>query len=403
MRILLLSEFYPPILGGLELHVQTLARALLSRGHDVRVATLGDSACEVSDDVPVRRLASTTSRLAGLHQSSQRPFLPPVPDPEVAWQLRRLLASFRPDVVHAHNWIAASLIGGWRRPPLVLTAHDYQLICARRDLHAFGQEVCAGPSPMGCLACSSEHYGRARGPLIAAGTVVGRHLVRADAYLAVSNAVADRIRPYVRSEPRVVPNFLPDDIESLGAGVDGLGDRRFVMYAGALGSHKGTDVLLRAWSDGGAMAADLLLALTGTAEPDLPPGARVLHLSRAQVMTAWRRASVAVVPSQWADPCPTVAMEAMAAGTPVVASAVGGLIDLVEDGTDGLLIPPGEPKLLRAAIDRLLGDDDLRQRMGAAAQIRARRFAVGQWVPVIEDIYAEVIDRRRVDAPAMDL
>jgi glycosyltransferase involved in cell wall biosynthesis len=297
--------------------------------------------------------------------------------------------------------MAASLIGGWRRPPLVLTAHDYQLICARRDLQAFGRQLCAGPSPRACVACSSQHYGRARGPLIAAGTVAGRHLVRADAYVAVSSAVADRIRPYVRSEPRVVPNFLPDDIGTLDACVDGLGDRRFVMYAGALGHHKGTDVLLRAWGDGGPWPADLVLALTGTAEPDLPPGVTVLHLSRAQVMTAWRRAAVAVVPSQWADPCPTVVMEAMSAGTPVVASAVGGLVDLVEHGTDGLLIPPGEPELLRTAIGRLLSDDHLRRRMGAAAQVRARRFAASHWVPVIEDIYAEVIDGRRLNARAL--
>src|SRR6185437_7930449 len=79
---------------------------------------------------------------------------------------------------------------------------------------------------------------------------------------------------------------------------------------------QGPHVLLRAWGEGGPWPADLVLALTGTAEPDLPPGVTVLHLSRAQVMTAWRRAAVAVVPSQWADPCPTVVMEAMSAGTP---------------------------------------------------------------------------------------
>lgn len=395
MRILLLSEFYPPILGGLELHVQTLARALSARGHDVHVATLGVSGSSPDGDVTVHRMASTSSRLGSLHQSAERPFLPPVPDPEVAWHLRGLLMSLRPDVIHAHNWIAASLLPGGDRPPLVLTAHDYQLICARRDLQAFGQGVCSGPSPRRCLACSASHYGRARGALVAGATVAGRRMLRADAYLAVSHAVADRLRPYLPSEPRVIPNFVPDDIDSLGAGVDGLGKGRFVMYAGALGQHKGIDVLLQGWSDPDGMPAELLLALTGSASPELPPGARVLHLTREQVMTAWRLAAVAVVPSLWADPCPTVAMEAMSAGTPVVASAVGGLVDLIDDGHDGLLIPPGDPELLRGAIRRLLGDDDLRRRMGAAARVRSRRFLVGNWVQSIEDIYGEVIYRRR--------
>jgi glycosyltransferase involved in cell wall biosynthesis len=152
--------------------------------------------------------------------------------------------------------------------------------------------------------------------------------------------------------------------------------------------------LLGIWSEGAGMPADLVLALTGTASPKVPARARALHLSRAQVMTAWRRAAVAVVPSQWADPCPTVAMEAMSAGTPVVASAVGGLVDLVRDGVDGLLVPPGDPGALRAGLLRLLGDDDLRARMGAAARCRSRGFVVGNWIPAIEDVYSEVINRR---------
>jgi glycosyltransferase involved in cell wall biosynthesis len=394
MRILLLTEFYPPILGGVELHVQTLARALMARGHDVHVATVGDPASGLDDDLPVHRLHSTSSRLSALHERSERPFLPPVPDPEVAWQLGRLMTVLRPDVVHAHNWMAVSLLPVWRRPPLVLTAHDYQLLCARRDLQAFGSGVCAGPSPSHCLACSAEHFGPFRGALVAAATVAGRRLVRADAYVAVSRVVADRIRPYLSSEPYVIPNFVPDDIDSVGAAVDGLDEGRFVMYAGALGHHKGTDVILDAWRAQGGMPAKLLMALTGTAEPALPPGVQVLHLSRAQVMTAWRQAAVAVVPSLWADPCPTVAMEAMSAGTPVVASSVGGLVDLVDDGVDGLLVHPGNPTALRAAVMLLLGDDALRGRMGAAALARSRQFRAGPWVTALEEIYAEVIDRR---------
>jgi type III pantothenate kinase len=64
--------------------------------------------------------------------------------------------------------------------------------------------------------------------------------------------------------------------------------------------------------------------------------------------------------------------EAMAHGRPVVASAVGGLLDLVEDGVTGLLVPPGDEAALRAAVERLLGDRELRDRLGAAARERAR-------------------------------
>ena len=71
-----------------------------------------------------------------------------------------------------------------------------------------------------------------------------------------------------------------------------------------------------------------------------------------------------------------VCAEAMAHGRPVVASGVGGFLDLVVDGETGLLVPPGDAGALRAALERLLGDADLRRRMGAAARKRIRaRFA----------------------------
>jgi glycosyltransferase involved in cell wall biosynthesis len=85
----------------------------------------------------------------------------------------------------------------------------------------------------------------------------------------------------------------------------------------------------------------------------------------------YERAAVVVVPSR-REGYGMAAREAMAHGRPVVATAVGGLVDAVEDGVTGLLVPPGDPRALRAALERLLADPALRQRMGAAARERAR-------------------------------
>jgi glycosyltransferase involved in cell wall biosynthesis len=84
--------------------------------------------------------------------------------------------------------------------------------------------------------------------------------------------------------------------------------------------------------------------------------------------------------------------EAMAWGRPVVATAVGGLTDAVEDGVTGLLVPPGDVVALRAAIERLLGDPDLRARLGAAGRARAPRFDAAAGALV--DAYAGVPLRR---------
>lgn len=84
--------------------------------------------------------------------------------------------------------------------------------------------------------------------------------------------------------------------------------------------------------------------------------------------------------------------EAMAHGRPVVACAVGGLLDLVEDGVTGLLVPPGDVAALRAALERMLADPDLRARMGAAGQERARRLLSGKRAAQLTiDAYADAL------------
>jgi glycogen(starch) synthase len=105
---------------------------------------------------------------------------------------------------------------------------------------------------------------------------------------------------------------------------------------------------------------------------------------------AWRRATVAVVPSLWSDPCPTVAIEAMLAGTPVVASAVGGLPFLVPHERAGVCIPPGDPVALRESLTRLLADEGRRQAMGRYGRVWARQFLGSRVVPRIEALYEEL-------------
>ena len=114
-------------------------------------------------------------------------------------------------------------------------------------------------------------------------------------------------------------------------------------------------------------------------------------------MEAWRRSIIALVPSVWSEPCPTVAMEAMSAGCPVIASRIGGLVDLVTDGKTGLLVQPADPLALQQAIERLLEDPDLRKNMGQAALRKVVEFQARTVVPRIEHVYQEVF-REKADS-----
>jgi glycosyltransferase involved in cell wall biosynthesis len=116
------------------------------------------------------------------------------------------------------------------------------------------------------------------------------------------------------------------------------------------------------------------------------------------VLRAFQRCLLAIVPSVWPEPCPTVLLEAMAAGRAVVASSVGGIPELVVDGETGLLVPPGDAAALRHALQRMLDDPTLRRRMGAAGRKRVEQFRGDRVVPRIERVYQQVRLRQRCAA-----
>src|SRR6186997_1201100 len=113
VKILMVSDFYWPFLGGVEQHVRTLAHALHERGHHVAVATLWqDGLTEADDDcgVQIYRLRSSVQRASWLFSEPKRPWAPPFIDPEIALGLRRVIAHERPEIVHGHDWMARSFL-----------------------------------------------------------------------------------------------------------------------------------------------------------------------------------------------------------------------------------------------------------------------------------------------------
>ena len=142
----------------------------------------------------------------------------------------------------------------------------------------------------------------------------------------------------------------------------------FVLYAGRLSPEKGVLELVEA-ADG----FPLVIVGDGPLR-DRVPGARGF-VPHDELELLYGRAAIIAVPS-YREGFGVVCAEAMAQGRPVVASAVGGLLDLVVDGETGVHVPPGDVPALRAALERLLADRSLRERMGEAARARVReRFS----------------------------
>ncbi len=391
MRVLQVSDHYPPEAGGLAIQVQRLARRLEAAGHVAAVFTAGDrSRVELDGEIEVRRQRASLARLP-VYQSGSPPYHPPWPDPEFRAGLAQMIKAFRPDVVHAHGWAVYSAASLTNRPPIVCSLHDYGMRCPKKSLLRHGAICATGVRPR-CVTCDSEDQPTPRRTALAGAIGIGWPWLqrRVTTFLAVSSYVRER---------HLESGIAADQIRVVPPVIDGFpsGERRlrpdgrpYILYvgAGAEGNHKGRAVLLDAWQR--IEHHGHVLELVGGRESVGEALADVEdegYLRKEELAGVFRGASAAVVPSIWADPCPAVAVEALSAGVPVIASAIGGLTDIVQDDVTGILVAPGDPVALAGALTRIIEDPAGRDALGERARRGVDRYATSNVLPELVHEY----------------
>lgn len=413
MHILMLAQFYAPIIGGEERHVQDLSIALVKRGHKVTVATLqipGVPEFEVDQGVQIYRIKSTMQRASWLYKQ-ERTHHPPMPDPEVSLALQRIIKKEKPDIVHAHNWMFYSFLPlkMWSGLPLVVSLHDYSFICSQKRLMYFDTTLCSGPNLIKCMNCCANHHGSLKGRVTATAHQLSNPLVRAavDMFLPVSQATANGNGLVENHLPfQIIPNFISDTANSIQEDVDAylsqLPEDGFMLFVGDVSRDKGVDVLAHAYAK---LHEAPPLVLIGRRRPDtpsdLPKNVMVMgSWPHAAVMEAYRRSSFSMLPSICPETFGIVVIEAMSMGRPVIASRIAGLADVIHDGENGFLVPPGDVEALSKSIQHLVDDPALRQRLGQGALRRAQDFRSSVVVPRIEAVYEELL-QTTADMPSI--
>ena len=406
MRVMLLAQFYPPIIGGEERHVRNLAQALARRGHDVSVATLwqqGLAPFERDGAIKVYRLRGAMQRAGMLFSDHARRYASPFPDPELTFRLGALVAKEKIDIVHAHNWLlhCYAPLKRPQGPGFVVTLHDLSLVCAQKNAMRQG-EACAGPAIGKCLRCARDHYGIIKGGVTAAANwafgLLERRVV--DKFLAVSKAIAIGNRLEHSGVPfEIIPNFVADDAATIRADddprLDLLPPDGFLLYVGDLRRLKGLHVLLEAYARLRDAPPLVLIGRRCEDTPrELPANVRLFESwPHAAVMQAWNRCLFGIAPSILPEACASVVIEAMIMGKPMVGTAVGGTPDLIDQGRSGILVRPGDAQALSRAMHDLIADQNLRSLMAAAALSKAKGLTASAVVPRIEQTYAEVATR----------
>ncbi len=314
-----------------------------------------------------------------------------------AEKVRRLIQSHRPDVVHVHNLFPtlspAVLRTAAKYVPVVATLHNYRLMCLPstflRDDRACQDCLGRVPWPGVVHRC---YRGSLPGSVVLATSLTLHRIAgsydRVALFLAVSEFVRRKHREAGFSPQRLLvkPNFswpMPRR--------EGPGD--VFLYLGRLSPEKGVETILRAWRpDHGT----LLVAGSGPVEGRLramaPPGVVFVgSVDGSAVPDLLQRARALLFPSIWFEGQPRVVLEAYAAGVPVLASDVGGLPELVEDGRSGFLLPSGEPEAWTAAMRKLLVDQAALRLGQRGWQLWKERFSPERGLEELEGAYQRAI------------
>jgi glycosyltransferase involved in cell wall biosynthesis len=373
VRVLIVSGIWPPDVGGPASHAPELADFLLDAGHEVEVVTTADAA-PAPRPYPVSWVRRRTPR--GLRHA------------KVAALIRR--RARKADVVYATSMLGrASLAAALARRPIVVKLVADEAYERARRFGLFD----------GDLDAFQHHRGGARIRLLR--LLRDRALRRVDHLVCPSAYLAQlAVRWGVPAERvTVVPNAAPalpavPSREDARAGFDV--DGPLLVFAGRITRQKALEIALAAV---GAVDG-VTLAIAGDG-PDLErigreTGARGLNgrvrflgpLERGGVLTLFRAADASLLTSSWEN-FPHTVVESLAVGTPVIATAVGGVAEVVHDGENGLVVPPGDVDALTAAIRRFLGDGDLRERLRASAAPSVAEYAPERTYARLEAILQE--------------
>ena len=349
MRVVVVSGIWPPDPGGPASHAPALADFLAEHEHAVEVVTTADSE-------PARRPypVGWVSRRSSLRHV------------RAALLVRR--AARRADVVYATSMIRRAAIGSRlaRRPLVVKLVSDEVFERAARSGRYVGtldefQRVGGGLRTRFLRATHTAALRHAR------------HVFCPSAYLrdvALRWGIdPERLSVLPNPAPEIPPMPAREELRAeLGLSGDAL------VFAGRLGPQKALGVALQALVD--VPATTLTVAGDGPERPTLEARARELRLDgrvsflgsvpREQVLRLFHAADASVLPSAWEN-FPHTVVEALAVGCPVIATAVGGVPEVVRDGENGLLVGPGDPAALAEAIARFFADDALRGRLRDAA------------------------------------
>jgi glycosyltransferase involved in cell wall biosynthesis len=415
--VLVVSNLYPPhIVGGAELVAHYQAKELKKLGARVHVFAGEGHAQgvhyavseEIYDGVPVERIFLNT----GDFRSESLNFL----HPAVEERFTRTLDRVRPDIVHMHNLIGLSCglpsIAARRGIRVVLTLHDHWGFCLRNTVVNVNNEICRDFSRCANCQRSIDGDGDLKLPIRMRNDYIDLQLQSVGAFVFPSEYLS---RAYAKA------GFPADRMHVLWNGIDVARFRRVrkqpqsgplrFTYIGYLGEHKGLGVLFDSLGLIRDREFQINLVGSGHLRPALEARAKGMGIAdrvrfwgqvhHGSIERVFEQTDVQLMPSIWPENQPVSITEAMATSTPVLASRIGGIAELVEDGVNGLLFEAGDAAQLATKMTLLLDEPNRVAQLGQNGFNKIQHVSLDRQAEKILDLYRNTprVDDFQVDVP----
>ncbi len=377
------------VCGGAEQSVLTIKTNLAANGHEVKVLASDLQADDVTTFSDYTYPHIIPGRISGYFKRLW--------NPDSYNAIKKAIKDFRPDIVHFHTMgeLSPSAIFAAGKTPAILTVHGPEEYTkgmlkwflesnaykgqdvSLRNLNTFGK-------------AEYVFYRWVQRPLYLWGFGAKLSLIISP----TANLAYELAHEKYGVEIRQLYNglALPD--------YQKMPKSKTVTYVGRLSHVKGVSYLIEAWREIQKTNPDAKLCIVGEG----PEKTRLIEQSSKlknitflgwqtnhQVMETFKNSRLVVMPSIWPENQPTVCIEAMAVGRPVVGTNVGGIPELINDGVNGFIVKTGSRHALATAINKLLKDEALAQKMSLAAASDSQKFRVGQFIHELEVIYKKVV------------
>lgn len=320
--------------------------------------------------------------------------------------LKQYVKEVRPDVAHVHNvfpMISPSVYVALKEMdiPVVQTLHNYRFMCPNGTFYIGGKV---------CERCQQAGYGMA----VRNRCMYDSRLISYFYSRAIQQAWANKIIPDCIDRFIALNKFTEDQMIKAGVPAGKIGicgnflDKRhegplekknYVLYLGRLSREKGLETLLRAVDK----SQDVYLKIAGTGPDETALKAQIENRKDQRVEMLGYIAGKAkdrlisealcmVVPSEWYENFPISVVEALMSGTPVIASRIGGLPEIIDDEITGMLFEPGNSEALSVCLKRIANDRGLAMRMAESARVTAKsRFNAQPHYECLLNIYKDVV------------